>query len=53
MDQHLRAFIAQWLRVVAMALVPVALTAFISIPLNLGGDPTDHVERAVADGHMT
>ena len=52
MDQHLRAFIAQFLRVVAVALVPVALTAFVSIPINLGGDPTDHVERTAA-GHMT
>ena len=53
MDQHLRTFLAQWLRVVAVALVPVALTAFVSIPLNLGGDPTDHAQRPAAGGHMT
>jgi hypothetical protein len=53
MDLHLRSFIAQWLRVVAAALVPVALTTFVCLPLSLGGDPSEPVAARATDHHMT
>jgi hypothetical protein len=39
MDPVLRMFIRQFVGVVLMALVPVVLIAFLSIPFNLGGHP--------------
>lgn len=39
MDKDLVCFCRQWLRVVVMTLVPVAFTAFTTIPFNLGGHP--------------
>jgi len=54
MNQDLKAFAMQWLRVAAMTLVPVVFVAFVSIPYTLGGHPGDAVVRvAPADGHMT
>lgn len=54
MDQDLKAFALQWLRVAAMTLVPVVFVAFVSIPYSLGGDPGDAVVRvAPAERHMT
>lgn len=54
MDAHLKAFAIQWLRVVAMALVPVVLAAFVGIPFALGGHPGEASVRAEhADRHMT
>ena len=54
MDQDLKAFPLQWLRVAVMTLVPVVFVAFVSIPYTLGGEPDDAVVRAApADRHMT
>lgn len=54
MQQDLRNFIAQWLRTAAMALVPVVLTAFVTIPWNLQSMPGDQPVRvASAERHMT
>ena len=39
MDPVLRMFIRQFVGVVLMALVPVVLITFLSIPFNLGGHP--------------
>ena len=55
-DVHtsLRQFARQYLAVVVAALLPVILTAFLSIPFNLGGHPGDvrAVDAAVLR-HMT
>ena len=54
MDADLKAFAFQWLRVAAMALVPVVLAAFVGMPLALGGHPGEAFVRAEhADRHMT
>ena len=54
MNPDLRSFAAQWIRIAVMALVPVVLTAFISIPMSLGGHPGEGQARVVSgDGHMT
>ena len=39
MDQNLKDFAAQWLRVVAMALVPVVLVTFVFVPMALERHP--------------
>jgi hypothetical protein len=47
-------FFRQFIGVVLAALVPVVLTAFISVPMSLGGHPGE--ARAAADTafqHMT
>jgi hypothetical protein len=51
-DMHpsLRQFARQYLAVVVAALLPAILTAFLSIPFNLGGHPGD--VRAI-DAPMT
>ena len=54
MDRNIAIFAAQWLRVALMALVPVVLTAFLTIPWNLGGTPGDPaLAQGQADCHMT
>ena len=54
MNADLRNFVVAYLRVVVMALAPMALTAFLSIPYNLGGFPGDPVARVqTVDQHMT
>lgn len=54
MQPCLRAFIRQYAAVVAGALVPVILTTFLSVSMNLG---TFSGERAIAsvavDRHLT
>ncbi len=50
MHPSLRQFARQYLAVVVAALLPVILTAFLSIPFNLGGHPGD--VRAI-DAPMT
>ena len=54
MNSSLRVFVRQIMVVVAFALVPVALVAFLSIPYNLGGHPGDDrpIDTTTA-GHMT
>lgn len=56
-DMHadLRDFLARFIGTVAMTLVPVVLTAFLSIPISLGrhpGDPPRDAD-APAAAHMT
>jgi hypothetical protein len=54
MNNYLADFVLQWLRIAVMALVPVVLTAFVSIPMNLGGHPGETVARTVVPStHMT
>jgi hypothetical protein len=54
MHQDLKAFGVLYLRVVVMALIPIAITSFLSIPYSLGGHPGDSIPRSsVADLHMT
>jgi hypothetical protein len=54
MHQEFRSFAFQWLRVALVALVPVVLTAFVTIPLNLGRIPGDHAaQAATGERHMT
>ncbi|WP_293606404.1 hypothetical protein [Polaromonas sp. UBA4122] len=54
MHPALRLFIRQYLGVVCATLLPVVLTTFLSIPLNLGGHPGEtRGADAMADLHMT
>jgi hypothetical protein len=39
MRPTLKPFITQYVVVIAAALIPVAITAFLGIPFNLGGPP--------------
>jgi hypothetical protein len=39
MNTAVRHFVHQYLLVVLLALIPVVLTAFLSIPFSLGGHP--------------
>ncbi len=54
MHPALRHFIRQYLGAVCAALLPVIVTAFVSIPFNLGGHPGE--PRAIdtsIDRHIT
>jgi hypothetical protein len=54
MHQEIRSFACQWMRIALAALVPVVLTAFVTIPLNLGRIPGDHAaQTASGERHMT
>ncbi|MDE2604901.1 MAG: hypothetical protein KGL68_03165 [Burkholderiales bacterium] len=54
MHHELKIFAGQWLRAVLIALVPVVLTAFVTIPWNLGKHPGEPAMRvASAERHMT
>jgi hypothetical protein len=54
MDSSLRLFISQYLGVVAAALAPVILMAFLSIPFTLGGHPGEvRVVANASSQHMT
>jgi hypothetical protein len=54
MHPFLRQFTRQYLAVVVAALLPVILTAFLTIPFNLGGHPGDVRALDVpATRHMT
>lgn len=54
MHPVLRAFVRQYLAVVAAALVPVVLTTFLSVPMSLGTTPGDHETASVSvERHMT
>jgi hypothetical protein len=43
MNTDLRAFLRQYAAVVAMALLPVVMTAFVSMPYTLGRHPGERV----------
>ncbi|WP_342618570.1 hypothetical protein [Rhodoferax sp. GW822-FHT02A01] len=54
MNTDLKNFVVAYLRVVVMALVPMVLTAFLSIPYSLGGNPGDiYAREQTSDQHMT
>lgn len=54
MHPYLRTFIRQYVAVVAGALVPVVLTTFISLPMNLETLPGDQATASVAvERHLT
>ena len=53
-NQDLKSFLWQWLRVALMTLAPVVFVAFASMPYALGGHPGEHTLATVhSDGHMT
>lgn len=54
MSPNLRAFVRQYLMVVFATFMPVAVTSFVSFPMNLGGSPGEaHDVRLTANRHMT
>lgn len=54
MQPDLRNFMRQYLGAVGAALVPVLLTTFVSIPLNLGVHPGEpRVMVAAVERHLT
>ena len=54
MHQDLKNFVVLYLRVVVLTLVPLVLTAFMSIPYSLGGHPGEITPRSsIANLHMT
>jgi len=54
MNTSLHAFIGQFVGAVAAALIPVIVTAFLSIPYNLGGHPGEvRPVSTVARMHMS
>ena len=54
MHPVLHTFIRQYFAIMCAALVPVVLTAFLSIPFSLGGHPGDPRIAVVAvTQHMT
>jgi hypothetical protein len=46
MNADLKQFVMTYLRVVAMALMPLAVTAFLTMPYILGGHPGEPLTRA-------
>ena len=54
MDHALRAFVSDLLGVVGMALVPVVVTAFLSVPYTLNRHPGEPLQPdSVVHRHMT
>jgi hypothetical protein len=54
MNPDLKDFAVQWLRVALMALVPVVITAFVSMPLSLERHPGEGVAASkLTPQHMT
>lgn len=54
MHPALYRFMRQYFNVVCAALVPVVLTAFLSVPVSLGGHPGEFpVVAAQSDRHMS
>jgi hypothetical protein len=54
MQADLKSFLVAYLRMVLIALVPIVLTAFMSIPYSLGGHPGEPIATAQpAAQHMT
>jgi hypothetical protein len=52
MNTDLKSFVFQWLRIVLMALMPVAFTAFVTMPYTMGGHPGE-VRVEPLNRHMT
>lgn len=54
MNTDLKQFVLSYLRVVLMALMPLAITAFLTMPYILGGHPGEPLSRAdLTEPHMT
>lgn len=54
MSPYLRFFIRQYLTVVFATFMPVAVTSFVSIPMSLGGSPSEMPRAGTTmDRHMT
>lgn len=54
MHADLKNFVAAYLRIVLIALVPIVLVAFLTIPYSLGGHPGEPLAQASnAPRHMT
>ncbi len=53
MNIELRNFIEQMLRTVLMTLMPVVTTAFLTMPMSLGGHPGEVPAAYSGDRHMT
>lgn len=56
MNADLKSFAIEWVRVAAATLVPVVLTAFVSMPQTLGrhpGEPCATSACAELQRHMT
>jgi hypothetical protein len=54
MNTDLKQFVVSYLRVVLMALMPLAVTAFLTMPYILGGHPGEPLSRADrTEPHMT
>jgi len=54
MHPTLRLFLREYLGIVFAALVPVVMTAFLSIPVSLGGHPGEpRIAAALTDQHMS
>ncbi|MEO8118567.1 MAG: hypothetical protein ABI606_04495 [Rhodoferax sp.] len=54
MNSSLRIFVSEFAGVVLATLVPVILTAFLSIPVTLGGHPGEpRTAQALTNTHMT
>ncbi len=54
MDHALRGFVSDLLGIVGMALVPVVVTAFLSVPYTLNRHPGEPLQPdSVVHRHMT
>lgn len=53
MNADLKIFAEQMLRAVVMALVPVVATAFLTMPISLGGHLGEMPAQTAGQRHMT
>ena len=53
MNSDLRHFLAPMIGLAAMTLLPVVLTAFLTIPFNLGRYPGEPAPQGPVQRHMT
>jgi len=54
MNTDLKQFVVTYLRVVAMSLIPLAITAFLTTPYILGSHPGEPITRVnLPEPHMT
>lgn len=53
MHPDLRQFVANFLGTVALALIVVVLTLFVSLPMNMVRAPADAVGPAAPERHLT
>jgi hypothetical protein len=53
MHAELHSFLSRFIGTVALALVPVVFTAFVSVPLSLNRHPSEAVATRLEPRHMT